>query len=194
MKKKINVLISLFLVMSFLFTNVFAQVDANQKMPIDPDVKIGKLDNGLIYYIRQNKKPENRVEMRLAINAGSLYETEAQRGLAHFCEHMCFNGTKNFEKSELVDFLEKMGIRFGADLNAYTSFAETVYMLQLPTDDPELLSKGYQVLEDWAHNVSFLDEEIDKERGVIKEEWRLGLGADDRMRKKSFPIILSKSL
>ncbi len=179
--------------MSFLFTNVFAQVDANQKMPIDPDVKIGKLDNGLIYYIRQNKKPENRVEMRLAINAGSLYETEAQRGLAHFCEHMCFNGTKNFEKSELVDFLEKMGIRFGADLNAYTSFAETVYMLQLPTDDPELLSKGYQVLEDWAHNVSFLDEEIDKERGVIKEEWRLGLGADDRMRKKSFPIIFKGS-
>ena len=193
MKKGVNVFLSLLLVLSLIAANSFAQIDVNQNLPIDPNVRIGKLDNGLTYYIRHNEKPENRVEMRLALNAGSLYETEAQRGLAHFCEHMCFNGTKNFQKSELVDFLEKMGIRFGADLNAYTSFAETVYMLQLPTDDADLLSKGYQVLEDWAHNVSFLDEEIDKERGVIKEEWRLGLGADDRMRKKSYPIIFKDS-
>ena len=165
----------------------------NVQLPIDENVKIGKLDNGLAYYIRKNTMPEKRVEMRLAINAGSLYETDEQQGLAHFTEHMCFNGTKNFPKAELVNFLEKMGIKFGGDLNAYTSFAETVYMLFLPTDNEELLGKGFQVLEDWAHNVSFEDKEIDKERGVIVEEWRLGLGADDRMRKKAFPVIFKDS-
>ena len=165
----------------------------NSLLLIDENVKIGKLENGLTYYIRKNSLPEKRVEMRLAINAGSLYETDEQQGLAHFTEHMCFNGTKNFPKAELVNFLEKMGIKFGGDLNAYTSFAETVYMLFLPTDNDELLSKGFQVLEDWAHNVSFEDKEIDKERGVIIEEWRLGLGADDRMRKRAFPIIFKDS-
>lgn len=163
-------------------------------LPNDPNVIIGKLDNGLTYYIRKNAKPEKRVELRLAVNAGSVLESKNQLGLAHFTEHMCFNGTKNFPHNELVNFLQKTGVKFGADINAYTSFDETVYMLQMPTDDSTLLQKGMQVLEDWAHQVTFDDKEIDKERGVITEEWRLGLGADDRMRKKYFPVIFKNSL
>eukprot|EP01136_Pigoraptor_vietnamica_P040109 Opistho-1_new@11659 len=105
-----------------------AQTALTDRLPLDPAVQTGKLKNGLTYYIRKNAKPEKKVELRLAINAGSLQEDDTQLGLAHFCEHMAFNGTKNFPKNELVGFLEKMGIRFGADLNAYTSFDETVYM------------------------------------------------------------------
>jgi zinc protease len=147
----------------------------------------------MTYYIRKNVKPENRAELRLALNAGSMQENDDQQGLAHFCEHMCFNGTKNFKKSELVDYLESIGTKFGPHLNAYTSFDETVYMLQLPTDKEDILVKGFQILEDWAHNVSFENEEIDKERGVVTEEWRLGQGADERMRNKYFPILFKDS-
>lgn len=168
-------------------------VVGQEKLPIDPNIKMGKLDNGITYYIRKNAKPEKRVELRLAVNAGSILETDEQQGLAHFCEHMCFNGTKNFPHAELVNTIERMGIRFGADLNAYTSFDETVYMLKVPTDQTDLIDKGFQILEDWAHQVTFDDKEIDKERGVILEEWRLGLGAEDRMRKKSFPVIFKDS-
>ena len=182
-------------IFSMLFgLNLAAQkFDLNEKISIDPDITTGKLKNGITYYIKKNKKPEKRVEMRLAVNAGSINENDDQLGLAHFVEHMCFNGTKNFKKNELVNFLERAGVKFGAHLNAYTSFDETVYMLQLSTDKSGLLDSGYMVLSDWAHQVSFDDVEIDKERGVIKEEWRLGLGADDRMRQKYFPILLKNS-
>jgi len=169
------------------------QSDLYKPLPVDPAVKIGTLENGLTYYVQYNKMPEKRVEMRLVVNAGSILEDDDQQGLAHFVEHMCFNGTQRFSKSALVDFLEKSGVRFGADLNAYTSFDETVYMLQLPTDRQGLIDSAFMVLEEWAHAVSHEDEEIDKERGVIREEWRLGLGADDRMRKKYFPIIFKDS-
>ena len=178
------------------FSVLFGQtttVDLSYPLPVDPDVRIGKLDNGLTYYIRRNKKPENRVELRLAINAGSILENDDQQGLAHFMEHMNFNGTKTFPKNELIDFLQKTGVKFGADINAYTGFDETVYMLQLPTDDTVLVEKGYTVLEDWGHNALLDDTEIDKERGIIVEEWRLGLGAQDRMMKKFFPIIFKDS-
>ena len=182
------------LIFGFLITNVFGQsLDLNAPLPVDPKVRIGKLDNGMMYYIRQNKKPEKRVELRLVVNTGSVMETDIQQGLAHFCEHMCFNGTTHFPKNELVNYLQKIGVRFGADINAYTSFDETVYMLQIPTDKEGMLESGYQVLEDWAHNVSFTDKDIDDERGVITEEWRLGLGAQDRMMKKFFPIIFKDS-
>jgi zinc protease len=170
-----------------------AQTDLSKPIPVDPNVKIGKLENGLVYYIRHNKMPENRMEMRLVVNAGSILEDEDQQGLAHFAEHMAFNGTANFTKSALVNFLERSGVRFGPDLNAYTSFDETVYMLQLPTDRQGLVDSGFMVLEDWAHQISFEGEEIDKERGVIREEWRLGLGADDRMLKQYFPVALNGS-
>ncbi|MEI6822910.1 MAG: insulinase family protein [Bacteroidota bacterium] len=182
------------LIFGFLITNVFSQsLDLNAPLPVDPKVRIGKLDNGMMYYIRQNKKPEKRVELRLVTNTGSVMETDLQQGLAHFCEHMCFNGTTHFPKNELVNYLQKIGVRFGADINAYTSFDETVYMLQIPTDKEGMLESGYQVIEDWAHNVTFDDKEIDAERGVITEEWRLGLGAQDRMMKKFFPIIFKDS-
>jgi len=168
-------------------------LDQGTKLPFDPNVTVGKLSNGVTYFIRKNSKPENRAELRLVVNAGSVLEDPDQQGLAHFVEHMAFNGTKNFHKQEIVNFLESIGMRFGADLNAYTSFDETVYMLQLPTEKTDVLDKGVQILEDWAHNVSFEDEEIDKERGVVIEEWRLGRGAESRMRDKQFPVIYHDS-
>jgi zinc protease len=167
--------------------------DLKDTLPTDPNVVVGKLDNGLIYYIRRNSKPEKRVELRLAVNAGSVLENNSQQGLAHFTEHMCFNGTKNFPHNDLVDFLQKTGVKFGADINAHTSFDETEYQLQLPTDNKDLVEKGIQVLEDWAHQVTFDSKEIDAERGVIREEWRLGLGANDRMLRKFIPVILKDS-
>ena len=165
----------------------------SDKIPVDPEVRTGKLDNGLTYYIRKNGKPENKIEFRLVVNAGSILENEDQLGLAHFVEHMAFNGSKNFEKNELVNYLQSIGVEFGADLNAYTSFDETVYMLPIPTEDPEVVKKGLQVLDDWAHQISFTEEEIDKERGVIMEEWRLGRGASQRMRDQWFPVMFKDS-
>ena len=180
------------LALCFLASEGWAQ-DLSQEIPLDPQIRHGKLENGMTYYIRHNEKPENRVELRLVVDAGSMQEDDDQLGLAHFTEHMMFNGTKNFEKNELVDFLQSIGVEFGADINAYTSFDETVYMLPLPTDDPEILNQGFQILEDWAHQATFEEEEIDKERGVVIEEWRTGLGANERMRKQWFPIALKGS-
>lgn len=165
----------------------------NQEIPVDEQLRMGKLDNGMYYYIRQNKKPENRIELRLAVDAGSMQEEDNQQGLAHFVEHMAFNGTTNFEKNALINFLESTGVRFGADLNAYTSFDETVYMLQLPSDKPELIDKGLLVMGDWATGITFADEEIDKERGVIESEWRTGLGANERLRRQWWPQVFEDS-
>ena len=162
-------------------------------MPVDKRIKHGVLENGLHYFIMHNEKPENRAELRLALRAGSLMEDEDQLGVAHFVEHMCFNGSENFEKNELVDYLESVGTRFGPDLNAYTSFDETVYMLQVRTDDTDLLSKGLLILEDWAGGVHFENEEIDKERGVVVSEWRSRLSPDQRMQKKYFPVMYQNS-
>jgi zinc protease len=164
-----------------------------KKLTIAADLKIGKLPNGLTYYIRKNDEPKDRAELRLVVKAGSVLENDKQVGLAHFIEHMAFNGTKNFEKQELVNFLEKSGVNFGADINASTSFDETVYQLQLPTDSPAVFKKGFQILEDWAHNVSFDTAEIDKERGVVIEEWRSGQGSGERIRTKTFPVLLKGS-
>lgn len=165
----------------------------DQVLTPDPKILIGKLDNGLKYYIRENKKPEKRAELRIIVKAGSILEDNDQQGLAHFVEHMAFNGTKSFPKQDLVDFLEKSGIRFGPELNAYTSFDETVYMLQVPTDSPEVMKTGFQILKEWAQDISFDDKEIDKERGVIIEEWRLQRGADYRVSMKHIPFKLYKS-
>lgn len=160
------------------------------KIPIDPNVKIGKLPNGLTYYIRNNGKPENKVELRLVVNAGSILENDNQVGLAHFMEHMNFNETKNFKKNELVDYLQSIGVKFGADLNAYTSFDQTVYILPIPSDDSEKLEKGFQIIEDWAHNATLTDEAIDDERGVVLEEYRLGLGPNKRMMQQYLPKLM----
>ena len=163
-------------------------------LPIDPAAKVKKLPNGLTYYIRANKKPENRAQFHLVINAGSILETEKTQGLAHFLEHMAFNGTKNFQKMEIVNFLERTGMKFGADLNAYTSFDETAYRLEVPMDKPDVVKKALQVLEDWAQNISFDAEEIEKERGVIIEEWRTRRGASGRLQDKQIPVIFHQSL
>ena len=160
-----------------------------QNLPVDQRVRMGKLSNGMAYYIQANEKPENRAELRLAVKAGSINEDDDQQGLAHFVEHMAFNGTEHFAKSELIDFLQSVGTRFGADLNAYTSFDETVYMLQVRTDSMELFDKGLLIMEDWAQAVSFEDEEIDKERGVVISELRSGLGPNQRMRNEYLPVI-----
>jgi zinc protease len=186
----------LIFVISFTFAYaqpkiVFSSLDETIKN--DTSVLTGKFQNGLTYYIKENKKPENRLELRLIVKAGSILEDDDQKGLAHFCEHMCFNGTKNFPKMDLVNFLESTGMRFGAELNAYTSWDETVYFLMLPMDSIEKVNKGFQVLEDWAHNVTFDDGEIDKERGVILEEWRGHRGAEERLQRKQMPVLFHDS-
>lgn len=167
--------------------------DTASPLAVDPKVITGRLPSGLRYYIRQNSRPEKRAELRLAVNAGSVLEGSDQRGLAHFVEHMAFNGTRRFEKQALVNFIERIGMRFGAHLNAYTSFDETVYMLRVPTDKPAVVDTAFQILEDWAHAVAFDSTEVEKERGVVIEEWRAGLGAEERIRQKHFPVLFRGS-
>ncbi|RMH51546.1 MAG: insulinase family protein [Bacteroidetes bacterium] len=171
-----------------------ASLDLDAPLPVDAAVRVGRLENGLTYYIRHNAEPDNRAELRLAVNAGSVLEDDDQRGLAHFLEHMLFNGTRRFEKQELVNFLERTGMRFGPDVNAYTSFDETVYMLTIPTDSTDIVEKAFDVLEDWAAYATLDPEEIEKERGVIIEEWRLrDQNASGRIREKTLPALLHGS-
>ncbi|CAN5791424.1 insulinase family protein [soil metagenome] len=172
---------------------VGAQQRGAEALAVDQSVVAGQLENGLRYFIRKNSEPEARAELRLVVNAGSVLEDRDQLGLAHFLEHMAFNGTVNFERQELVDYLELVGMRFGPDVNAYTSFDETVYMLTLPTDTSGVLETGMQILEDWAWGISLDSLEIEKERGVVIEEWRLGRGAGTRMQNRQFPVLMQRS-
>ena len=188
--KKFSFLIILFFLQ---FTVIPQQLNLNDEIPLDKSILVGKLDNGLTYYIKENKKPENRAVFRLVVNAGSILEDEDQQGLAHLVEHMAFNGSKHFEKNDLINYIESIGMKFGADLNASTSFDETIYKLEVPTAKAEMLEKGFLIVEDWAHNLSFDPVEIDKERGVVIEEWRLGRGADARMFDKQVPVLLKDS-
>lgn len=163
-------------------------------IPNDPNVKIGKLPNGLVYYIRKNSEPKNRAELYLGNRIGSLMETDAQQGLAHFTEHMAFNGTKDFPKNEMINYLQKAGVRFGADLNAYTGFNQTVYQLPIPTDSIEVFKTGFKILANWAGKVSMNGEDIDNERGVIVEEDRQrGKNAQQRMSNILLPFLLANS-
>src|SRR5687767_1610689 len=171
-------LLSVFLLLSFVAS---AQLNTSDPLPISTEIKIGKLSNGLTYYIRKNTRPEKKVELRLVINAGSILEDDDQQGLAHFTEHMAFNGSKNFQKNDIVSFLQSIGVEFGADLNAYTGFDETVYILPIPTEKKENVEKAFQILEDWASTVAFDAAELDKERGIVLEEERSGKGADERI-------------
>src|SRR5262245_35350153 len=163
-------------------------------LPVDAKIRVGTLPNGIKYYIRQNKKPENRAELRLVVNAGSVLENADQLGLAHFVEHMAFNGSTHFAKNDLVKYLQSIGVRFGADLNAYTSFDETVYILPIPTDTARIVDQAFTILEDWAHGQVFDSTEVTNERGVVREEWRLGKGAGDRMLHQWLPTALKGSL
>ncbi|MES2276235.1 MAG: insulinase family protein [Bacteroidota bacterium] len=164
-----------------------------QTIPADPAMRTGKLANGFTYYIRNNGEPQKRVLMYLVNKVGSVLEDDDQQGLAHFMEHMNFNGTRHYPKNQLVDYLQKAGIRFGADLNAYTSFDETVYELPIPTDDPTMTASGIKIMRDWAQDATLDPAEIEKERGVILEEERLGKGASDRMARKFYPMMLNHS-
>ncbi|HSD09289.1 M16 family metallopeptidase [Flavobacterium sp.] len=184
---------TILLVALFPIITIGQELKETDSIPIDPTVKIGKLKNGLTYYIRKNGKPENKVDLRLVVNAGSILEDDNQQGLAHFMEHMNFNGTKHFPKNKLVDYLQTIGVKFGQHLNAYTSFDETVYFLPIPSDSPEKLENGFNIIEDWAFNANLTPEDIEKERGVVLEEYRLGLGADARMRDKYWSKLFYKS-
>lgn len=165
----------------------------NAVLPVDPAVRVGTLPNGIRYYVRRNSKPEQRAELRLVVNAGSILEDEDQRGLAHFVEHMAFNGTTNFAKNDIVKYLESIGVRFGADLNAYTGFDETVYILPVPTDSAGILERSFRFLGDVASGIRFDSLDVVAERGVVLAEWRDGLGVGERLRDKQFPVIFRGS-
>lgn len=188
-----KILFSTFLLFSTLLLGAQTNLNLGDKLPEDPAVSKGVLDNGMTYYVRANSEPENRAELMLVVKAGSVDEDDDQQGLAHFCEHMSFNGTKNFPKHELINYFESIGMEFGPEINAYTSFDQTVYMLKVPLDEEEYMDKGLQVLYDWACQVNDEDEEINNERGVILEEERMGRGANDRMMKEWLPVFLKDS-
>lgn len=162
-------------------------------LPVDPRIRTGELDNGLTYYVRRNASPQDRAELWLVVDAGSVLEEDDQRGLAHFVEHMAFNGTERFARRELVAYLESIGMRFGPDVNAYTSFDETVYLLQVPTDRAGSLERGIDILDDWAHGITFDPAEVDQERRVLVEEWRLGRSAEGRLLDAQVPVLFSGS-
>ncbi len=188
--KKLSLTAFLVLLIFTLFSQPFQLTD---KIPFNPATSKGTLKNGLTYYVKSNSTPKNRAEMMLVVSAGSVLEDPDQLGIAHFCEHMSFNGTKNFPKNELVKYFESIGMEFGPEINAYTSFDETVYMIKVPLDKEEYIQKGLQVLFDWASQETDSDEEINKERGVIHEEWRGGQGAQKRMMNQWLPMFLKDS-
>jgi len=193
-KKIIKTLIIAALLLLFSALNVTAlDFSIDTGIPVDPAIEKGIFPNGLTYYIRENKKPENRIYIRLVVNTGSVMEDDDQQGLAHFQEHMAFNGTENFPGNSLIDFLEKEGVRFGADLNAFTGFDKTVYMLELPADKSDTVELGFQVLSDWASGILNTAEEIEKERGVVIEEWRKDKGAEERISDASIQTIFKGS-
>jgi zinc protease len=164
-----------------------AALDPNALIPTGPEVKVGKLANGLTYYIRQNKAPQRRLELRLVVKAGSILEDEDQRGLAHFLEHMAFNGSTHFKRHEVVSYLQSIGMRHGADLNAFTSFDQTWYILPVPTARQEDIDKGFTILEDWAHGLTLDEADIERERSVVLEEARVHKGAGERVQKALMP-------
>lgn len=192
--KNLKIILNLVLVFAFSLQFLQAQTNENQKLPIDPQVVYGKLDNGLTYYIRKNETPKNRAQFWLTVNAGAILENDNQNGLAHFCEHMAFNGTKNFEKKEIINYLQRVGMKFGPEINAYTNYDITNYMLQkVPIDVKENIDTSLQILYEWAYNLSFDSKEIDDERGVIHEEWRTRRSASFRMRGVTDKILYQGS-
>ena len=172
---------------------IAAEPQPGAPLAFDPLVTRGTLSNGMVYYIRQNQEPRERVQLWLIVKAGSILEEEEERGLAHFVEHMAFNGTERFAKQEIVEYLESIGINFGPDVNASTGFDSTNYFLEIPTDDPEVLETAFQILSDWAYAVAFDAEEVELERGVVVEEWRLRRGFGARFQDNWFPLIFGES-
>ncbi len=185
--------IALLVALLFSVSCASTKVSDSQSLPTDPAVLSGKLENGMSYFIQRNTEPANRVMLRLVIQAGSNMEEDDQQGVAHLLEHLAFNGSENFEPQELVSYFESIGMNFGADVNAYTSFDETVYMLEVPADDPTMLDTGMLVFHDWACGLTLSQEELDKERGVVVEEWRLRRGLNGRINDTQIPLLLKDS-
>lgn len=184
----------LFLSALFISNAQPKQIDWNSPAPLDPNFRIGKLDNGLTYYIRKNTEPKQRADFYIAQNVGAILEEDNQNGLAHFLEHMAFNGTKNFPGKNLLNYFESIGVKFGQNINAYTSQDQTVYNLaDVPTTREGIVDSALLVLHDWSNFISLEDKEIDNERGVIREEWRTGRGPEARMRKELSPIMFKDS-
>lgn len=170
------------------------QVDWNSPVPLDKNVRFGRLDNGLTYYIRKNTEPKQRAEFYIVQNVGAILEEDSQNGLAHFLEHMAFNGTKNYPGKGIINYFETIGVKFGFNINAFTSLDETVYNLSdVPTIRTSIVDSALLVLHDWSGFISLLPEEIEAERGVIREEWRTGRNASRRMYKKLMPVIYKGS-
>ncbi len=190
--KKLFALLSFSCLLSI--QGIFAQVNLQDPLPQDPNVVVGKLPNGITYYLRHNEEPKNRASFYIIRNAGSLLENDDQDGLAHFLEHMAFQGTKNFPGKGIITTLEKYGVAFGRNINAYTAHNETVYNLSsVPTNDPSLLDTCVLILHDWSYYLTLDDQEIDDERGVISEEWRTRRTSSFRMQKQMFPVLFKGS-
>ncbi len=187
MRKRIKIIICILLCLG-AGTFAFAQ-----QLPQDPNLLKGKLANGFTYYIYRNTKTPGNSVLRLFVNAGSLQEDADQQGLAHFIEHMAFNGTRHYSKNDVISFLESKGVKFGADLNAHTSFDETVFKISINTEQEKNLEKSIDIMGDWAFGVTFDSKEIDKERGVVIEEWRSKQGAENRLRDQYLPVLFNKS-
>ena len=168
--------------------------DPDAPLVFDPLVIRGTLSNGLSYYIRHNEEPIGRAQISLAVKAGSVLETDDQQGLAHFLEHMAFNGTERFAKHEIIEYLESIGSTFGPDLNARTGFDDTLYFFEIPTDDAEITERAFQILSDWAFSIALEPEEVELERGVVLEEWRLSQGFDSRLQQNLLDLLFSDSL
>jgi zinc protease len=180
--------------LAILVISITAFAQQNPPQPMDPAVRHGKLDNGLTYYIRHNNLPENRADFYIAQKVGSMQEEDSQAGLAHFLEHMAFNGTTNYPGKEMLDFLEKNGVKFGENVNAYTSFDETVYYLSnVPVMRQGMIDSALLILHDWANEIALEGEEIESERGVIREEWRTRGGAQSRLWEKMLPVMYKDS-
>ncbi len=174
--------------------NIWAQVDLNKYAPMDSAIRTGKLSNGLTYFIRNNKEPDKRASFYIIQNVGAILENDDQNGLAHFLEHMAFNGTEHFPGKDIISSLEKHGVGFGSNINAYTGFDETVYnMSDVPVEAPGLVDSCLLILKDWSHYITLSDKEIDLERGVISEEWRTSKNANRRMIFEVIPVILKGS-
>jgi zinc protease len=188
-RRVILILIFLFILQPYIWSE-----GQRERIPQNPELISGTLENGMKYYIQQNDNPRERAILRLAVNAGSLMEDTDQLGMAHFLEHMAFNGTAEYAENDLVRFLQSIGMQFGPDINAHTSFDETVYKLMIPLDQPDNLDTGLNILEQWAFHMNLNTDDIDEERGIIHEEWRRGLGASRRMMDAAYPQIMYKSL
>lgn len=184
-----------FLLVAMLFVAGLSMAQEMPKIPVDPAVRIGKLDNGLTYYIRHNNWPENKANFYIAQRVGSIQENDDQRGLAHFLEHMAFNGSEHFPDSTLLEFTRSLGVEFGSNLNAYTSIDQTVYRIcDVPTKRGQAaLDSCVLILKDWSNGLALKDNEIDKERGVIHQEWQLGEGPGQRMIQRALPKLYPMS-